>query len=268
MALPSQDQIAYYRDHGYVHIPRVFTDGEMDELDAHLDFLMDQWASTEMGWTGPWRQVYMDADTEKKSKLTHLHDLHLYSAAWLRAVTHPTMVAVMRALIGENVELHHTTLHAKPPQTGHPFPMHQDMAFYEHSDDRYVDALIHLDDTCHENGEIRFLDGSHKEGYLRHVTRMDNGEDCSPHLPTDRYRIEDSVPAPAERGDVVCFNINTVHGSHINQTQKVRRMVRCGYRDPENLQISGQSHGRPGIIVSGLRIKKAGQQAFSGEAVA
>ena len=41
-------------------------------------------------------------------------------------------------------------MHIKPPQTGHPFPMHQDSPFYEHSDGRFLDTLVHLDDTFHE----------------------------------------------------------------------------------------------------------------------
>ena len=63
------------------------------------------------------------------------------------------------------------------------------------------------------------------------------------------------------------FNIFTVHGSHINQTNRMRRLVRCGYRDPANLQISGQSAGRPGIMVHGMRARLAGQEPFSHEAV-
>lgn len=104
----------------------------------------------------------MDAETEKKSKLVAMHDLHFYSAAWCRAVTNPKLTEAMSDLLGPDVELHHSTMHVKPPETGHPFPMHQDWAFYQHRDGRYVDVLVHLDDTQHENGEIRFLDGSHK----------------------------------------------------------------------------------------------------------
>ena len=264
----TKEQIASYSENGFLRIPQVFGPSEMDELEAHLDFLMDQWALTEMGWTGPWRRVYMDAATERKSKLTSLHDLHFYSEAWMRAVTHPKMAAAMAELIGPNVELHHTTLHAKPPESGHPFPMHQDNAFYEHTDGRYVDALIHLDDTCHANGEIRFLAGSHKKGYLPHITVTPEGEPCTPHLNTGEYKLEQTTPVPAQRGDVVCFNIFTVHGSHINTTGKVRRMVRCGYRDPQNTQISGQSMGRPNIMIKGKRMRTTEMAPLTNEAVA
>lgn len=248
----TRDQIDFYNEHGYVHIPNVYTPQEMDALEQELDYIIRVWATDELGWTGPWRKVYMDEETNRKSKLVALHDLHFFSQAWCHAVTKANLAEAMADLIGPNVELHHTTLHAKPPETGHPFPMHQDYPFYPHKDGRYVDVLVHVDDTCHENGEIRFLDGSHKAGPLEHVTRTPEGE-CSPHLPTDKYRLDDTVPVAAKRGDVVCFSIYTIHGSHINTTKRIRRLVRAGYRAADNLQTGGQSAGRPGLMVHGLR---------------
>ncbi len=260
----AKQQVQRFWERGFLHIPQVFAPAEMDVIERELDFLLDQWAETHTGWTGPWRKVYMDAETEKRSKLTSLHDLHFYSEAWCRAVTQPGLTGAMADLLGPNVELHHTTLHIKPPETGHPFPLHQDNAFYEHANDRYVDVLVHLDDTCHENGEIRFLEGSHKRGYLPHVTKTEEGA-CSPHLPTDQYRLEDTVPVPAKRGDVVCFNILTVHGSHINRTDKMRRLVRVGYRHPGNRQLAGQSLGRPGLMVRGRRTRNGQEKPFGTE---
>lgn len=248
----TQEQVNFYNEHGYLHIPKVFTPAETDELADELDRLVEDWAFTSPGWTGPWRQAYMDPEVEKQSKLTAMHDLHLYSSAWARAVTNPRLVAALAQMIGPNVELHHSTMHIKPPQTGHPFPMHQDHPFYAHENERYVDVLVHLDDTCHENGEIRFLDGSNKMGALEHITMTEDGP-CTPHLPTDQYRLEDTVPVPAKRGDVVCFCYYTIHGSYINTTRQPRRMVRVGYRDPHNRQVYGQSMGRPGLIVAGYR---------------
>src|SRR5581483_10652493 len=144
------------------------------------DWIIDTWATRSQGCTGPWRRQYMDADTERKSKLIALHDLQYYSEAWARAVTNRRLCAAIAQILGGGpVELHHSTLHVKPAETGHPFPMHQDWAFYKHADGRYVDVLVYLDDTCHENGEIRFLAGSHKNGALEHVTVDENGNGCT-----------------------------------------------------------------------------------------
>lgn len=254
----TRDQVQYYNEHGFLRIPQVFSPAEIDELSNELDRLVREWAVTDQGWTGPWRRAYMTEEVEKKSKLTAMHDLQFYSSAWLRAVTNPRLAEAMSDLLGPNVELHHSTLHIKPPSTGHPFPMHQDHPFYMHENGCYVDVLVHLDDTRHENGEIRFLDGSHKLGALEHITMTPEGP-CSPHLPTDKYRLEDTVPVPAKRGDVVCFSIHTIHGSYINTTDKARRLVRVGYRDPQNKQTAGQSLGRPGLLVRGYRDRQEGQ---------
>src|SRR5687768_16195658 len=124
------EQIESYNTNGYLRIPQMYTPAEMDELERHLTYLIDKWAETSPGWLGPWRKVYMAEETENKSKLVAMHDLHFYSEAWCRAVTHPRIAEAMSDLLGPNVELHHTTLHLKPPETGHPFPMHQDSAFY------------------------------------------------------------------------------------------------------------------------------------------
>ena len=254
----SGEQVAFYHEHGYLHVPAMFTEQETDELSEHLNWLIDTWAIKDQGWTGPWRKNYMDAETEKKSQLIALHDLQYYSDAWARAVTKRKLSTAMADLLGPVVELHHSTLHVKPPETGHPFPMHQDWAFYKHRDGRYVDVLVHLDDTRHENGEIRFLAGSHKQGALEHVTQDEQGKGCTPHLPLQTYRLKDTVPVPARRGDVVCFNIFTVHGSYINTTDRARRLVRIGYKSPDNQQLEGQSKGRPSWIVYGRRTHRPG----------
>src|SRR5690606_17894553 len=108
------------------------------------------------------------------------------------------------------------------PETGQPFPMHQDKAFYTHSDNRFVAVLMHLNNTCHENGEIRFLAGSHKNGPLDHISSYidehGNKQPCTHHLPWEKYPLAATTPVPAKAGDLVCFNIHTIHGSYVNIT--------------------------------------------------
>ena len=257
----NQEQIDFFHENGFLRIPQVYNEAEIADLSDSLDRLIEDWAITSAGWSGPWRDVYFDEELEKQVKLTAMHDLHLYSDAWMRAVTNPKLAKALSQLLESSVELHHTTMHIKPPQTGHPFPMHQDYPFYEHADGRFIDTLVHLDDTFHQNGEIRFLAGSHKRGKLPHVRHNTDGSPCSPHLDATAYKLEDTVPVPARRGDVVVFHLYCVHGSYINQTKDPRRMVRMGFRDPHNDQWAGQSNGRPGLIVHGYR-ERRGKEAL------
>lgn len=278
MGLLTSEQIAFYHEHGYLHIPNVFTKQEAADLKTELDWMIRVWANVGVGWTGPWRKALMNLEDEAKSKLIAMHDLQYYSDVWMKAVTKPNLADTMSQLLagpnepdGAPVELHHSTMHVKPPETGHPFPMHQDLAFYNHQDGRYVDVLVHLNDTSHANGEIRFIDGSHKLGPLKHITSFtnDNGEteQCTPHLPWTQFRLEDTVPVPAKAGDIVVFNIYTVHGSYMNTTSEMRRLVRVGYKHPENRQLGGQSGNRPGLMVKGHRQRHDGQVLYSTECI-
>jgi phytanoyl-CoA hydroxylase len=258
VAETAEDQADFFARNGFLHVPGVFDPEEIDELAEDLDRLIQEW-SFEAAWVGPWREAYLDPAMAQGIKLSALHDLQLYSAAWARAIVEPRLAEILSGLLGGAVEFHHTTMHVKPPERGAPFPMHQDYPFYPHADDRYVDVLLHLDDTNADNGEIRFLAGSHKLGPLEHILHGPNGEPSAPHLPIERYRLQDTVAVPANRGDVVCFSIDTVHGSYMNVTNRPRRLVRMGYRHPDNRQLSGQSFGRPGEIVKGIRARRDGE---------
>lgn len=43
----------------------------------------------------------------------------------------------------------------------------------------------------------------------------------------------------------------------MNSTDRPRRLVRMGYRHPDNRQLDGQSLGRPGVLVSGVRERRS-----------
>jgi phytanoyl-CoA hydroxylase len=256
----SASDVRSFHESGFLRVESVFSPEETDALANDVDELLGTWGFSAR-WTGDWRKALLDPAVEERSEIHTLHDLQLYSAAWYRGVAHERLVGAVAQLLDSAVEFHHTTTHVKPPEIGQPFPMHQDHPFYPHEDGRYVDVLFHLDDTSGDNGEIRFLEGSHKAGPLEHITKTADGP-CTPFLPLDRYRLEDTVPVPAKRGDIVCFSIFTVHGSYLNRTERPRRLVRAGYRDPRNRQLSGQSAGRPGLIVRGLRPRQEGQSPF------
>jgi phytanoyl-CoA hydroxylase len=248
-----RDDVDFFWAHGYLRVSGVLSPPEVQELRKELDWVMELWAIRSKGWSGPWREALLGSDAEK-AELIVLADPHFYSAALLNALANPAIVdAAAELLPSEVVEFHQSTLLVKPPETGQPFPTHQDEAHYPHETTGYVEALIHLDDTNAENGELRFLDGSHRLGPLPHITETAEGP-CQPHLPVDHYRLEDTTAVPAKAGDVVFMSNRVVHGSFLNSSSELRRLIRAGYRDPANRQLGGpQTLGRPGLMVRGRR---------------
>lgn len=253
----TKEQIAFYHENGYLRIEQVYDPAELRAMSEELDYIIQNFANWGAAWRGPWRKVVMNEEEDSKATLVAIHEMQHYAAAWTRALMNQRLADSLSQLLdSECVEMHHMTLHAKPPDAGAPFPMHQDLPFYPHVDGRYLDTLVHVDDADEVSGCIKFLPGTHKLGKLTHIL----GPETSPHLPTDRFRLEDAVSVPAKAGDVVVFSIWTVHGSNVNHSGKWRRIVRIGYRDPHNLQERGQAMGRPGIIVKGVRPKVEGQE--------
>ena len=195
----SVDDVDFYNEHGYLRLKQVFDPQELAALSEELDHIIQYFATHGKGWSGPWRKQLMQSDVETKSLLVTIHELQSYSAAWARALVQERLVQSIADIIGPELEFHHSTLHAKGPDTGTPFPMHQDYPFYPHQDGRYIDAILHIDTADETSGCLKFLEGSHKLGPLEH------SREGSPHLDQNVYRLQDAVSVPADPGDVVLF---------------------------------------------------------------
>ncbi len=260
--LTPQQIDAYQRD-GFVKVEGLFNQAESGELAAEMVRIIEEWGQETIGWHGPWRDRYLPEDERLNTKAVFLHNPHHYSPAWGRVVFHPGLIGCVEQLVGPDVQWHHTVLHAKPPEKGTPFPMHQDYPFYPHDGPDFVDCLLHLDDTPFESGALRVVPGSHLLGPLEHIL----GPDTAPHLPLDQYHPDqlDSVSVPANRGDVIFFSYQAIHWSDVNRTNEWRKSVRFGYHntalqpvgraeddphriDPENIQPRNNN-----IVVAGFR---------------
>ena len=262
----TQDQIdAYHRD-GYVKVKGLFTADQSAGLAADMVRIIEEWGEQTIGWKGPWRDRYLPEEDRLNTRAVFLHRPDFYSAVWSRVIHHEKLVACVRDLIGDSVQWHHTVLHAKPPEMGTPFPMHQDYPFYPHDGANFVDCLLHLDDAPLESGALHVVPGSHKGGPIDHVL----GPDTAPHLPPDEYHPDRlaSVAVPAETGDVTFFSYLTIHWSDVNRTDQWRKAVRIGYHDtamypvgraaddPHRIDYDNILPRNNSVIVSGFRPKR------------
>ena len=262
MVLNRRD-IDSYDENGYVKVSGLFTEAETSELASDMTRVIEQWGQETIGWRGPWRDRYLPEDERLNTKAVFMHNPHFYSAAWGRVIFHEKLTGAVQDLVGAAIQWHHTVLHAKPPELGTPFPMHQDFPFYPHDGPDFVDCLLHLDDTPRESGCLRVVPGSHKLGPLVHNL----GADTSPHLPPEKYHPDqvDSVEVPADVGDVIFFSYQTIHWSDCNRTEEWRKSVRFGYHgtdmrpigraedDPYRIDMENILERKDSIIVSGFR---------------
>ena len=259
----SKEQIAQYHEQGYLKVEELFSPSESEELAAEMVRVIEGWGQETIGWVGPWRDRYLGEEERLNTKAVFMHNPQHYSVIWGQVIFHEKMIRCLRQLIDGPVQYHHTVLHAKPPELGTPFPMHQDFPFYPHDGPDFVDCLLHLDDTPLESGALMVVPGSHKMGPLEHVL----GPETAPHLPPEKFhpdRVE-SVAVPAQRGDMVFFSYQTIHWSDCNRTDAWRKSVRFGYHstamrplgraedDPHRIDLNNVLERNSNIIVAGFR---------------
>jgi phytanoyl-CoA hydroxylase len=208
----------FYAEHGYVHARGVFDAAEVEEMRAALGRILADVEGTEHDANHTWSAVAQEA------VLKGFHNVQFHDAAFTRAAAQPRLVEVLTEIVGPNVQLHHTKMLVKPPERGAPFPMHQDYPYFPHKQHSVVAASIHLDDTDEQNGCLRVVPGSHKQGPIETT-----GESHTLDVP-----LENGTPMPADAGDVLFFNYLTIHGSGLNTSDRTRRNVLFQYRDPED----------------------------------
>lgn len=249
----SDDQIAFYRENGYLLVKGLLTRDEAREyreeshaLIARLNRDVDPtWGSARaLGMSSG-----MSSATAVRTELKHCHDTQFYSAAFGRLLLDPRFTDVAAALMGTpNVQLHHTKLFIKPPEKGSPFPMHQDHPFFPHARDSVAAAIFHFDDAPDVKGCVRVVPGSHRQGAIPHES------EGGWHLPFSQWPLEDAVPCEAEAGDVLFFSYFLVHGSGVNTSDEARTTWLVQFRDPEDRptkDVHTESLGQ-GMILRGI----------------
>ncbi len=222
----SPDQVAFYREHGYVLVKGLLSTEEAAAYRQECHALITR-LQTIRDVDATWGSARKLSTAAVQTRLLHCHDVQFYAAAFARLIVDDRLTSAAAALIGgPNVQLHHTKMFIKPPEKGSPFPMHQDQPYFPHDRHSMIAAICHFDDAPLEKGCVRVVPGSHKLGPLPH------DREGGWHLPLDRYPLEDAVPCPAKAGDVLFFSYLTIHGSGINVSAEARTTVLVQMRDP------------------------------------
>src|SRR4051812_32586604 len=134
------------------------------------------------------------------------------------------MLAVVKALLGQNVRLHGSKLNVKAPKYGSPVEWHQDWAFYPHTNDDVLAIGVLLDDTDLSNGPMLVTPGTHTGEVWNH-----HGEDgCFAGLidpDAIKSEIERAVPCMGSAGSMSFHQLRALHGSAMNTSDRPRNLL-------------------------------------------
>ena len=233
----SDEQVAFFRENGFLAIDRITTDEEI----VRLRRLYDELSSERGRWFDVTRPYGESGEHRLGQRLfpeqqaPELRETLFYSNA--RAVA-------VRLLGVDEAELTSWGhMIRKPAHRGHETPWHQDEAYWEPEFDyRALGAWLPLEDVDGNNGCMCFLPGSHRGDVLPH---RPVGADPAVHLLELDCAIDSAraVSVPLRAGGATFHHARTLHATASNRTERPRRVFATEFQTPP--QPRGQRAERP-----------------------
>jgi phytanoyl-CoA hydroxylase len=224
-------QIDFYREQGYLLLPRLFAPEALARLEARfLEIAGGSVAPPEnlvvmqdvMVAKGP---VEVADPVHGVNKiLSFENDPELFAYA-----LDPGLLEAIRTLIGPRVQTISSNIFNKPPEVDGRHPLHQDLRYFAlRPSDGIVGSWTAISRIDRENGCLAIIPGSHRFGLLPHeapdwefvnsgfvgVSGVDSGS---------------RVHMAMEPGDTLLIHPLLIHGSGTNRSADCRRAISVHY---------------------------------------
>lgn len=247
----TSESIRFYEENGYLIVQDVFTKEQIQQgLDAIAEVLDPANAD----------KAY-ELEPRDRSTVRRIWSPTQKHETFWKMATQAALLDIIEGLIGENILFHYSKLNMKGPRVGSVVEWHQDFSYYPHTNADLLSALIFLDDATPENGCLRVLPGSHKQGLASHeIDGFFRGK-------VSGVREQEAVALAVPAGGVLFLHCLTLHASARNESDRPRRTFLPAYRAADAFPIyfgPHAAHNEAGIrLVRGQRAKVARVEAGS-----
>ncbi len=210
-------EIQFFNENGYLILKQVIHPDECDVIQRESQRLIDEilagGAADRWCNRGPEGIPYY---------LTYLHS-HPNEFS-LRLLAHPTIGDLLHRIIGPDFIPCYESLVFKLPKEGSSVRWHRDgNAIRENLPIFNVD--IYVDDSTVDNGCVWVIPESHLWGIEEAQAVIDRGD--------ANFERPDAVPAEVEPGDILLHHTKVLHGSKINTSGTLRRVIYFDQRTPQ-----------------------------------
>ena len=144
------------------------------------------------------------------------------------AAKHPQILDVIESLLGPDIKLESEQLFMKPPG-GMEKAYHQDGPYFSLDPISFVSAWIAMDDVTEENGCLRVIAGSHRQGAVSHNEVWMVGDRQDMKIPEHLLDRSREVSILMKAGSVSFHHSLLMHASGPNRTPHSRRGLAAHY---------------------------------------
>ena len=227
----SSDELSLYHERGWLLKRGLFPQTMIDRLSDEIDGLHDRMAVDAPADVGvAWEDEVGQAGAKRIRQLMNSERVSTTLDAISRS---DEVLSVMAQLIGPEVFLFHSKLLMKAKRDGTFTPWHQDWGYWHRGfrEPAQVNCMLAIDAADEENGAIRFVSGSHKQGLIEHQSIKSNAFSICLPGDLDAYDSELCVMQP---GDAVFFGPLVIHASAPNLSDRDRRANTMAFDKPGN----------------------------------
>ena len=254
----TQQQLAFFREEGYLLVEDAIDPSVFQRLRAELDEGIDAFGRAALA-DGRLSDAHADEPFERR---LHLLALQLADPApvlalgrgkqrtpgMFRIYTFPSLLDIVESVIGPEILAHpQFNIRAKRPyQDEGVVPWHQDLGYLQPdaAETFMVNFWIPLVDATGENGCMEVIAGSHRAPLLEHERGMG---------PAGNFKgvIDEQLPdgehvlCPVRVGGVLLTQHKTMHRSLPNVSDHIRWSLDLRYSHPD---LPTGRHGVPGFI--------------------
>ena len=204
------EQVEQFDRDGFVVLPDVFGDDELDPLIEAID--RNESATDDFLRTRDDGRISI-AETGAITFTIHLVEREPVAAAFAR---HPVFADLCHDLVGSDVRLYWDQAVYKKPEKPRRFPWHQDNGYTFVEPQQYLTCWVALTDASVDNGCPQVIPGLHRRGTYQHRFVEPLGWEIIESHPG-------AVAAPVGKGGIVVFSSLTPHLTGPNTTDAVRK---------------------------------------------
>jgi len=220
-------QVRSFVENGYLAVPGLVTDDEVEEIRADLLKLA----------RGGYPCKSLEplppdiSDEEALFRILCIHQPHHISPVMRKYVLHPKICGALSQITAAHlpywdgsVKCVQSMAFVKPPGfQGQAW--HQDEGYIPTRDRSIIGAWIALDDATIENGCLRVIPGSHQTGYLWPQRGHENDDEFDFAGECHGFDESTEVPVEVKTGTLIFFNGYLLHRSFKNRSDCPRRVL-------------------------------------------
>jgi len=230
----SRDQIDAYHNDGFIVVENVLSAAEVKALREVTDDFVERARDV-----ATHDDVYdlEPSHSAAEPRVRRIKIPHAQHDVYASVMRHPAILALLQQLVHPSIRFDTSKLNMKAAGYGAAVEWHQDWAFYPHTNDDLAAVGVMMDDCAIENGPLLCVPGSHKGPIFDHHS---DGVFCGAIDPeTPGLALETARPCTGPAGSISIHHARTTHGSALNTSDKMRRLLLFQYRAADAWPLLG-----------------------------